>query len=381
MLGIIGLGYVGITSMLCFSAMGIKVIGVDSNKNIVDQLQSGKLNIKDKKLADYLSSQHKTMQFTSDLEDLSGVDEVLICVPTNGSDGGLDLSIVISLLDDLERLGKKTVWIRSTIDQPEIFDSFSKSKMTINSYPEFLREGKCWTDFFDPPLVVLGCQGKRKSVVQKALENAFPKVNICTPKEALTVKLLCNAFHALKVSFANEASNLRWVDQIDLISVMKIFVQDTKLNLSPYYLKPGLPFGGPCLGKDTSAVGQAVELIPANNLFSTILEQNERHKLKYVSKVLKLGFSSIGIYGYEFKKQTGDIRNSPILDIACHLSQEVEVLLCHEPHVENFITRAEAAKFGRLQIASELGTLEERCELILSEILPTSGKIINWNDL
>lgn len=367
--------------MLCFSSLGIEVVGVDNNEKIIDQLRLGKLNIKDDKLEEYLSNKHQSLTFTSNLEDLKETDEVLICVPTNGSDGGLDLSIVKSILKDLERLTVKTVWIRSTIDQPEIFDDIALSQISINSYPEFLREGKCWIDFFDPPLVVLGCENENQSIVRDALETNFSKVNICTPKEAVTVKLLCNAFHALKVSFANEVSNLRWAKHINLMDVMEIFAQDVKLNLSKYYLTPGLPFGGPCLGKDTSAVSQALGNSQSSNLFSAILDQNERHKAKFVSKILNLGCRHIGIHGYEFKRQTGDIRNSPILDIAFKLSNEVEVSLCHEPHPDVFLKPIDVAKIGLINIISELADLEECCDVVLSETLPTSGKIINWNDL
>ena len=147
MLAVIGLGYVGVTSLLCFKSLGVDVIGFDNSQNVIDQLTNGNLNIADVKLQEYLNSQHQNIKFSTNIQDIENADEALICVPTNGSNGSLDLSAVTSVLELLKATNVKTVWIRSTIDNPKLFDLFSDYPFNIFSYSEFLREGKCWMIF------------------------------------------------------------------------------------------------------------------------------------------------------------------------------------------------------------------------------------------
>ena len=134
MLAVIGLGYVGITSLLCFKALGIDVIGFDNSKHVIDKLTSGNLNIADAKLQEFLISQHNNIKFSVNAKDLVDVEEALVCVPTNGSNGALDLANVMTVLDLLKATKVKTVWIRSTIDDPKLFDVLSDYPFNIYSY-------------------------------------------------------------------------------------------------------------------------------------------------------------------------------------------------------------------------------------------------------
>ncbi|MDC0122158.1 nucleotide sugar dehydrogenase [Planktomarina sp.] len=381
MLAVIGLGYVGVTSLLCFKSLGVDVIGFDNSQHVIDRLTSGNLNIADAKLQEFLKTQNNNIKFSANAKDLEDVEEALVCVPTNGSNGALDLTNVMAVLDLLKATKVKTVWIRSTIDDPSLFDVLSDYSFNIYSYPEFLREGKCWDDFFDPPLIVLGKSNQELTIVEDALERNFSLVNVTSPKEALTVKLFCNAFHALKVSFANEMTNVNWISEIDINRVMEVFCTDKKLNISEYYLKPGLPFGGPCLPKDTTALANSLYLERDASLLQAVLDQNERHKIIYADKVCALTKGKIGFYGYEFKVGTGDIRNSPILDIAKLASERRTIYICDEPHPDTRYSAYEVKDTDKIIPTRSLTELKTICDIIITDHEIDYPNTLSWNSI
>lgn len=378
MLAVIGLGYVGITSLLCFKSLGVEVIGYDNNPEVLNKLKNGELNIADDKLQTALQTYYQDIDFCADVDKLQDAEEVLICVPTDGHNGSLDLSIVMSVLEMLKSTNVKTVWIRSTIDNPNLFDQFKDYPFAVNSYPEFLREGKCWDDFYSPPLIVLGQEETHKTIIHDTLAKQFGSVNVATPKEALTLKLFCNAFHALKVAFANEVSNVSWSQDIDVSHVMNIFCTDDKLNLSKYYLKPGLPYGGPCLPKDTAALANSMQMNDGQTLLHAVIEQNERHKHKYAEKLLALASGTIGFYGYEFKVGTGDVRNSPLLDVAKIVSQYRKIYICDEPHAHTQHSQYDIKSTDNITHIKTLSELEGLCDIIVTEHDVTGENIMHW---
>ena len=328
-----------------------------------------------------MSLQHQNIKFTKNKQDIENADEALVCVPTNGSNGSLDLSAVTSVLELLKTTNVKSVWIRSTIDNPKLFDLFSDYPFNIFSYPEFLREGKCWNDFFDPPLIVLGKSKQDSTIVEDSLRNHFDLVNVTSPKEALTVKLFCNAFHALKVAFANEMTNVNWSPDINIHHVMEVFCADNKLNLSKYYLKPGLQFGGPCLPKDTTALANSLFLEREESLLHAVLDQNERHKRAYADKVCKLTKGKIGFYGYEFKAGTGDTRNSPILDIAKLVSESRLVYICDEPHPDTHYSTYGVLENDKIVSIKTLFELKKICDIIVTDHEINYPNTVYWSSL
>ena len=381
MLAVIGSGYVGVTSLLCFKSLGVDVIGFDNRQHVIDKLTSGNLNIADAKLQAFLKTQKNNIKFSGNAKDLEDVEEALVCVPTNGSNGALDLTNVMTVLDLLKATKVKTVWIRSTIDDPKLFDVLSDYPFNMYSYPEFLREGKCWDDFFDPPLIVLGKSNQELTIVEDALERNFSLVNVTSPKEALTVKLFCNAFHALKVSFANEMTNVNWISEIDINRVMEVFCTDKKLNISEYYLKPGLPFGGPCLPKDTTALANSLYLERDVSLLQAVLDQNERHKIIYADKVCALTTGKIGFYGYEFKVGTGDIRNSSILDIAKLASERRTIYICDEPHPDTRYSAYDLKETDKIIPIRSLTELKTICDIIITDHEIDYQNTLSWNSI
>lgn len=327
MIGVVGLGYVGFTSFACLHSIGSKIIGYDSNKCLRLNLKKGVCHIHDKKLQSYCENNYKKFNIVNDFIDLKNCDDLLVCVPTNSAEGKLDLSIVKKVIVDASKLGIKRIWIRSTIDDPSILESLNNQNISINIFPEFLREGSCWDDFFNPPLVVLGCKKIKDSYLIRILNKNFKDISICTQYEAVTVKLLCNSFHALKIAFANEIFSLKWSKIINCSKVLEIFAKDSILNISSAYLRPGLPFGGPCLNKDTTALANACSQEMENTLYHAIMMQNQQHTQKFVDYLRKTKESKIGFYGFQFKPGTGDFRNSPILNIALLLSEYKDVYL------------------------------------------------------
>ena len=375
MIGIVGLGYVGVTSALCFHTLGEEIIGIDNNKEIVDNLNSGHLHINDEKLENYFKNNFQSLSFSNDYKELTDLEDVFICVPTEGLKGELDLSIVNDVLVKLDNLNVKNIWIRSTIDKPTVFKNLKTKKSNIFSFPEFLREGKCWDDFFSPPLVVLGGEEVKKTRIFNILKNKISEPSVCTCEEAITVKIACNAFHALKVVFANEVRNISWSKSIDIDRVMSIFVKDSKLNISSSYLKPGLPFGGPCLPKDTQAMANSLfDSRKKLNLFNLIIERNELVKEIYCKKIIDLDYKNIGFYGLEFKPATGDLRNSPIIDIAKLVSKNKTVFAFDEK-LDKF------SKYPEFTICSDFNELKSNCDIIITYFEVNHPKVIKWSEI
>tara|TARA_B100000035_G_C21036680_1_gene571399 strand:+ start:7750 stop:8877 length:1128 start_codon:yes stop_codon:yes gene_type:complete len=340
MLGVVGLGYVGFTSLLGFTQYSNKTIGYDISSKLIDDLKSGILHIRDNDMYEHFQKNLKNLNLTADLSDLSQCTDIIVAVPTEASQSGLDLSIVESVLDQITSLNHDAViWIRSTVDDPYLFEKLSqKHDNSIIFYPEFLREGKCWIDFNQPSLTVIGSTSVSKdNFLIELINKNTDKVEYCSASEAITLKLACNSFHALKVCFANEIDNLSWGNSIDSALVMKLFAKDDQLNISDAYLKPGLPFGGPCLPKDTFALSMATN--DKDNLFSRLLEVNDQHKRTWAEKINSLSQNIIGFVGLEFKPQTGDFKNSPIIDILSFVNNK-EILILEEDISKNSLLKS-----------------------------------------
>ena len=378
MIGVIGLGYVGITSAICFHKLGQEILGIDVDNQKIKDLKKGIIHIKDDKLEKYFNKHYSEITFESDINKISDCSEILICVPTEGIDGSLDLRIVNQVLDKIDNLSSFNIWIRSTIDSPKVFNKLNSKSSNIFSFPEFLREGKCWDDFFDPPLLVLGGDNCERTLLYDILAKSIRKPDICNLHEAITIKIISNAFHALKVTFVNELSNIKWIDSIDLEKVMDIFTSDNKLNISSAYLKPGLPFGGPCLPKDTLALSSLIKRENDNgknvNLFHSVIESNNFIHKKIADRISNFKSSgSIGFYGIEFKPNTGDIRNSPILKIIELINNDLKIFVFDD----NIKSQNNHQGFQWLSSKEELFDI---CDLIITyKDISDAPNIIKWD--
>jgi GDP-mannose 6-dehydrogenase len=334
-LSILGLGYVGCVSAACFAKDGHDVIGVDVNPTKVTIINSGKSPIVEPGVGEVIEqvvSEGRLRATTETAEAVMNSDISLVCVGTpSNSNGSLDLSYVKRVCKEIgtaleAKKGRHTVVIRSTmlpgtihevvVPTLEIYSGKKAGKdfgVCIN--PEFLRESTSLKDFYAPPFTLIGADDEETAILVKRIYNGVDApIHIVPVKAAEMVKYACNCFHALKVSFANELGNIAAAMGIDSHIVMDIFCKDTKLNLSPYYLKPGFAFGGSCLPKDLRAMSyKAKELDVETPVLQATMQSNQLQVRKAVDMVLGTRKKNVGILGFSFKAGTDDLRESPMV--------------------------------------------------------------------
>ncbi|MDT5159248.1 MAG: GDP-mannose 6-dehydrogenase [Acidobacteriota bacterium] len=336
-LSVFGLGYVGCVSAACFAKEGHEVTGVDVNSTKVEIINSGKSPIVETGIGELIAEMvaaGRLRATTNSAEAVASSDMSLVCVGTPSRDNGsLDLTYVKRVCQEIgaaleAKTSRHTVVIRSTMLPGTIegvvtpaLEVYSGKKagrdfgVCIN--PEFLREGTSLKDFYAPPFTLVGADEEDTAGLMSRLYSKIDAPLYVTPvKAAEMVKYACNCFHALKVSFANEIGNVCKGLGIDSHEVMNVFCQDTKLNLSPYYLKPGFAFGGSCLPKDLRAINyKAKELDVEVPLLSAILPSNRRQIERAVEMVLRTGRKRVGVLGFSFKAGTDDLRESPMVTL------------------------------------------------------------------
>jgi GDP-mannose 6-dehydrogenase len=334
-LSVFGLGYVGCVSAACFANEGHEVIGVDVNPVKVEIINSGRSPIVEPGIEELINAAVKgnRLRATGDAsEAIANSDVSLVCIGTPGNhNGSLDLSHIKGACRQIgEALAQasrfhvvvmRSTMLPGTIEQTvvptlEVYSGKRAGRdfgVAIN--PEFLREGTSIQDFDNPPFTLIGADDEDTSGPLRQLYHRIEAPVIVTRvKEAEMVKYACNAFHALKVTFANEIGSISKALGVDSHKVMDVFCKDAKLNLSPYYLKPGFAFGGSCLPKDLRAITyKAKELDVEVPMLNSILASNRRQVERAVDTVLQTGRKAIGVLGLSFKSGTDDLRESPMV--------------------------------------------------------------------
>lgn len=336
-LSVFGIGYVGCVSAACFAKAGHDVIGVDLNPTKVEIINSGKSPIVETGVEELISamvSAGRLRATTDSTEAIMNSDASLVCVGTpSNANGSLDLNHVKHVCEEIgaslkEKAARHTVVIRSTM-LPGTIESLvvptleaSSGKKAGSDFgvcinPEFLREGSSLKDFYAPPFTLIGTdEDDTANLVGELYVGIDAPLFVTALKTAEMVKYACNCFHALKVSFANEIGNICKAVGIDSHEVMNVFAQDTKLNLSPYYLTPGFAFGGSCLPKDLRAINyKAKQLDVEVPVLSAILPSNRLQIEKAVNMVLETGKKRVGVLGFSFKAGTDDLRESPMVTL------------------------------------------------------------------
>lgn len=336
-ISIFGLGYVGAVSAGCLASDGHEVVGVDPHKTKVDLINKGVSPIIEKDIGEMIAkaAANGRLRATTDVrEAVMGSDISLICVGTPSQlNGNLDLSFVRRVCEEIgETLREKATFhvvvARSTmlpgsmrnIIIPTLEASSGKKAgvdFGVCNNPEFLREGTAVYDYYNPPKTVIGETDAQAGEVLVELYKGMHAPLIRTDVEtAEMVKYTDNTWHALKVAFANEIGNICKAVGIDGHKVMEIFCQDTKLNLSPYYMKPGFAFGGSCLPKDVRALtykGRMLDLdLPVLN---AIIPSNLKQVEKGIEMIVSHGKRKVGFLGFAFKAGTDDLRESPLVDV------------------------------------------------------------------
>jgi GDP-mannose 6-dehydrogenase len=335
---VFGLGYVGSVSAASFAADGHDVVGVDVNADKVAAINRGKSPIVEPGLEDLLAravSDGRLRATTDTNAAVRDSDVSLVCVGTpSRKNGSLDLTYLERVCEEVgaalkDKSEYHVVVVRSTVLPgtthgvviPALERQSGKTYgdgFGVSVNPEFLREGTALKDFRKPPLTLVGHNHAADAGGTIALYQAIDAPLVSTSiRVAEMMKYTSNTWHALKVCFANEIGNLCKKLDIDSHEVMDIFCRDEKLNLSPYYLKPGFAFGGSCLPKDVRALQyRAKELDVDVPVISQILPSNKLQIEQAFNQVMETGRKQIGLLGFSFKAGTDDLRESPIVILA-----------------------------------------------------------------
>ncbi len=336
-ISVFGLGYVGCVSAACFADAGNHVIGVDVNPTKVEIINAGKSPIVEEGINELIDRMVQSGRLTATTDPARAVNDTdlsLICVGTpSNPNGSLDLSHVAHVCSEIglalkTKKDRHTVVIRSTMlpgsTESTVVPALEKAsgKKATSDFgvcinPEFLREGSSLKDFYSPAFTLIGADDEETANMVRSLYAKIDAPVLVTQlKIAEMVKYVCNSFHALKVSFANEVGNICKAMEIDSHEVMRIFCHDTKLNLSSYYLKPGFAFGGSCLPKDLRAINyKAKELDIEAPVLAAILPSNRQQIQRAVDLVVQTGKKKIGVLGFSFKAGTDDLRESPMVTL------------------------------------------------------------------
>jgi GDP-mannose 6-dehydrogenase len=362
-IAVFGLGYVGTVTAAGLASCGHQVWGVDVDPAKVDLLGSGRSPIVEPRIDDLVAASVRSgaLRVTRDAaEALDRADVSLLCVGTPSTPrGDTDLTYLRRALADLRAAmlvaappdsGRHAVVIRSTVPPgtgaevvaPAFADAPAPGwQVGTAMCPEFLREGSSVADFFEPPMVVVGSEepwvGALVAEVFGFLDRQVRHVGVPT---AEALKYACNAYHAAKVSFANEMGRVFRAYGVDSREVMDVFAEDHVLNISAAYLRPGFAFGGSCLPKDLRALLHMARMNSLDvPLLSGVLRTNELVIRDVVDRLVAGRSRTVALLGLSFKSDTDDLRESPSVELAEQLIGKGFELRVYDPivHPERLI--------------------------------------------
>ena len=353
---VFGMGYVGVVSAACMLRDGHHVIGVDRIASKTEDLAQGRTPIQEPGVAEMLAAGHAAGRLHATTDAATGLrdaDMVWVCVGTpSEADGGINLSSVrgaaAGIGEFLRSTGQRPlIVLRSTVLPGSTCDVFipmleensglSEGRdFDVVFHPEFLREGTAVDDFDSPPKIVIGESrsgaAERLSAVYTDKYDA-PRF-VLDVAEAELVKYYDNLFHAVKITFANEVGAIARAAGVDARRVAEVFCADRKLNISPYYLKPGFAFGGSCLPKDLRAMLRYSTLQSVRvPMLEAVPVSNTGQIDALVNRVLAGKHKTIGMVGLAFKPHTDDMRESPYVTVAKRLIGEGITLRVFDPGV------------------------------------------------
>jgi GDP-mannose 6-dehydrogenase len=341
---VFGLGYVGSVTAACLASKGHAVVGVDTSASKVEQLDAGRSPIVEPGVKELIDQAHRSTKLRATTDSAAAVmqtDISFLCVGTPSlRSGKLDLGHMEPVCREIGKVlknkdGFHLVVVRSTVLPgtaeniliPALEQTSGKrmgKAFGVCVNPEFMREGTAVADFLEPAMTIIGAADAHHAALLRELYAWAPgRIFETSFRSAEMVKYVCNAWHAVKVSFANEVGTMAKELGVDAEAVTEIFTADTKLNISSTYLKPGFAFGGSCLPKDVRALNyRAKELDLRLPLFDSILPSNDEHLKRAIEMVLDTGKRNIAILGLSFKAATDDLRESPQVQLVKHLLGE-----------------------------------------------------------
>lgn len=354
-ISIFGLGYVGAVSLACLSRDGHDVIGVDIDRTKLDLIMAGKTPVVEEGMVDLMAQVAVSgkVTVTTDAQAAVRDSEIsLICVGTpSAANGSQDQSAILRLAEEIGlalavKHALHVVVFRSTLVPGTVEDVLrpiieakSGKRDGVDFYlcfqPEFLREGSSIRDYDKPPFTVVGANHTFPADKLRELFGHLPcKFFQTSVRSAEMMKYSCNNFHALKITFANETARLCDALGVDAFEVMDLMCQDTQLNISRAYLRPGFAFGGSCLPKDLRATTYLAKIhdieIP---MLAGIMPSNRSHLDVALQKLLATGKRKVGFIGLSFKTGTDDLRESPLVTLAEQLIGKGMHLSIYDPEV------------------------------------------------
>ncbi len=352
---VFGLGYVGAVSAACLAEAGHEVLGVEPARAKAEMVNQGRAPIIEAGLEQLIADNAAAGRLRAVSDPMEGVDFAdvcLICVGTPSlHNGGLDLSFVRRVSEDIGGClarcgGYKAAALRSTVLPGTVrevvvpaLEEFSGKRagedFGVCMNPEFMREGSAVADFMNPCQTVVGQLDERSgdalARLYGHLDAPLHRVDVAT---AEAIKYASNAWHALKIEFANEMGVFCKAAGVDSFQVMELFARDTRLNISPAYLKPGFAFGGSCLKKDLRALGHRARRLDLElPLLASVLPGNELHVGRALDMVLASGARKVALLGLSFKPGTDDLRESPMVELAERLLGKGIDLRIHDANV------------------------------------------------
>jgi GDP-mannose 6-dehydrogenase len=399
-ISIVGLGYVGVVSVGCLADRGFSVTGVDITPQKVAAVKSGQAPIVEKDLGRLLAEGVAAGRVTATHDLATAVrdtDVTILAVGTpTAADGSCDLSYVRAASRAIGmalalKSGYHLVILRCSVPPgttadvvvPTIEQTSGKkvgADFGVCFSPEFLREGQAVADFRDPSkIVIAGTDERAEQLARTVLSFDGQEVMTTSLLAAETVKYVDNVWHATKVVFANEVGRLCKSLNLDSHEVMRLFIKDTKLNLSSYYLKPGFAFGGSCLPKEVRAVSHMAE---TRGLSLPLIDSLIRSNGDQIAEALRLltPFQGrrMGLLGLTFKPATDDLRESPMLDLLGALLDSGETVRVFDPN----LTAATAHRSGQIAHACRAKTtLASHASAIEAALQVDLGDVMSWADV
>jgi GDP-mannose 6-dehydrogenase len=354
-ISIFGLGYVGAVSLACLARDGHEVVGVDIDPTKLDLIKNGKSPVIEEGIQEVMAEVVASgrVSVTDNARDaVRDTDLSFVCVGTPSMpNGSQDLRAMRRLSEEMGKALKDkdsfhTVMIRSTIEpgtiaetvEPILVEHSGKQSgvdFGLGFQPEFLREGTSILDYDNPPMTVVGANSERSIEQLRDLFGDLPGKFLTTDiGTAECLKYACNAYHAVKVTFANEIGRVTQSVGVDSRKVMELVCEDHSLNISKAYLRPGFAFGGSCLPKDLRALlyvarSRDVEL----PMMAGLIPSNNQHVDHALSTILDRGTRKVGFLGLSFKSGTDDLRESPLLTLAEQLIGKGMELKIYDPEV------------------------------------------------
>jgi GDP-mannose 6-dehydrogenase len=344
---VFGLGYVGTVTAACLGASGHRILGVDPHPAKTEALRRGESPVHEPGVGERLAAAAADGRLAALPDAASAVAEAdiaIVCVGTPpGPDGAPDLSHVETVFRDIAAAAAigscrcRAVALRSTVPPGttrRLAGLLDSTGLEVLFIPEFLREGNAVEDFFEPTLAVVGTASGEAPAFD--VGTILPGDVEAAPYEsAELLKYGCNAFHAVKVVFANDIGRIAKRIGVDGRRVMELLCRDTRLNVSARYLRPGNPYGGSCLPKD---VGGLLHQLPGLGVDAPLIralpEDNDAHYRHLRDLVTSTGKRSAVFLGLAFKKDTDDLRGSPMLRLAADLAVSGWEIAAYDPAIE-----------------------------------------------